>query len=184
MRKIVFASLMLVLFVLFEGCKKGDTGEQGPQGNEGLQGPRGAQGSTGTANVIYSDWLSTTAGEWKDTTLTNFTRSQRVFKTASALTQPVLDSGVVMVYLRDAFNTTYSLPLTYNVSPSRVHNFIPMVGKFLFFEYATDGSGGFVVLTNKYRYIIIPGGVKTGGRLKNWQSMNYKEVCLALGIPE
>lgn len=116
--------------------------------------------------------------------MTNITQAKRVYKTASALTQPILDSGVMMVYLRDAFNMTYQLPFTYNISPARVHNYIPLVGKFLFYEYATDGSGGVSSTTNRYRYILIPGGVKTGGRMLNWNQMGYKELCSRLGIPE
>ncbi len=173
--------------IMFSACKKGDTGPagpQGPQGAPGTTGSTGGTGATGSANVIYSDWLSVTAAEWKDTTMTNIGQAKRIYKNASALTQQILDSGVMLVYLRDAFNTTYQLPFTYNLNPARLHNYIPMAGKFLFYEYALDGTGGVSSTTNRYRYILIPGGVKTTGRMASWSQATYKEICNQLGIPE
>lgn len=193
MRRNVVLLITAVAVFVFSACKKGDTGATGPQGSQGPQGAAGATGATGaagatgatgSANVIYSDWLSVTAAEWKDTSMTNITQAKRIYKTAGALTQQILDSGVMLVYLRDAFSMTYQLPFTYNISPARVHNYIPLVGRFLFYEYATDGSGGVSSTTNKYRYILIPGGVKTNGRVRNWKQMSYGEVCGLLQIPE
>lgn len=116
--------------------------------------------------------------------MTNITRAQRVLKTATALTQPILDSGVILVYLKDPATSTYQLPFTYNISPARVHSYIPTLGKFVFYEYSTDGSGGVPSTTNKYRYVIIPGGVKTGKTNEQWGRMSYKEICKAFQIPE
>ena len=164
-------------------CQKGDTGPQGPAGP---QGPQGNQGASGTAaNVIYSDWLTVTAGEWKDTVMTNITAAKRIIKIASKLTQPILDSGVILVYLKDPIiNTIYQLPLQYNINPVRIHNYIPRVGSFIFYEYSTDGTGGAASTINQYRYVIIPGLVRTTGRVMNWNQMSYAEVCRILEIPE
>jgi hypothetical protein len=177
-------SLFLFISILMVSCQKGDTGPVGPVGPAGPTGPQGPQGATGTTNVIYSDWLSVSAEEWKDTTMANVTRAQRVIKTASALTQNIIDNGVILVYLNNDVTNYYQLPFTYNINPARVHNYIPLVGKFIFYEYATNGSGGLTSTTNKYRYILIPGSIKTNGRTLNWSSMNYKEVCKSLSIPE
>lgn len=171
----------LLFSITFYCCKKGETGPAGPAGP---QGPQGSQGSTGSANVIYSDWLSVSASEWKDTVMTNIPRAQRVIKTASALTQQILDSGVILAYLKDVANNIYPLPFTYNINPARVHGFVPNIGKFTFYEYATDGTGGVPSTTNRYRYILIPGGTKTGGRLVDWSKFSYMEICRFLRIPE
>ncbi|HEU4860481.1 MAG TPA: hypothetical protein VFT15_11610, partial [Chitinophagaceae bacterium] len=107
-------------------CEKGDTGPQGPAGPQGPQGAQGIQGTPGAANVVYSDWLSVTAGEWKDTVMTNITAAKRIIKTASKLTQPILDSGVILAYLKDpVINTIYQLPFSYNINPVRIHAYIP-----------------------------------------------------------
>ena len=184
MKHTIPSIIFTLLLAVFFGCQKGDTGPQGPAGPQGPVGPQGPQGNPGTTNVIYSDWLSTTAAEWKDTVMTNITQAVRVIKPASAITQPILDSGVMLVYLKDYVNTIYQLPFSYNINPVRVHNYIPVVGKIIFYEYATNGSGGYVDILHKYRYIIIRGTVKTNGRVRDWKQMSYEEVCNALNIPE
>jgi hypothetical protein len=192
-------SLAFLCGVLFS-CKKGDDGAQGPAGPQGAQGPAGATGAqgpagatgatgatgaAGSANVISSSWLSVSMSDWKDTTMTNIPPAQRVIKSAPMLTQPILDNGVILVYIKSVQEATINqLPFTYSNASPRVHNYIPQLGGIILYEYAIDGSGGVASTDYQYRYILIPGGLNDGRMAKDWKKMSYKEICSALQIPE
>lgn len=49
MNKKLLLIVFLLILVLVQGCKKGDTGPQGPAGPQGIQGVKGDNGS-----MIYS----------------------------------------------------------------------------------------------------------------------------------
>ena len=194
------ASFFLCVAIL-HSCKKGDPG---PAGATGPVGPGGPAGPIGAANVKYSDWF--TPGPYTSTTvfgISNFTYD----KAAPAITQPVLDSGLVLTfgkllgYAASFWPTTQvaQLPisLTYKqgttimtdtwsarAQPQKLTiNFINSV------NYYTNISP-----QHQFRYIIIPGGSKislTSGRkaslrqvAENYQYMSYSEICNALNIPE
>jgi hypothetical protein len=90
-QKIFFQFSLFTLMVVIVLSSCGKIGLTGPAG------PQGAQGDTGTANVIYSQWDSTLTG-------TNDLWS------APAITQGVLDSAVILVYVRQE-GVVYQLPL-------------------------------------------------------------------------
>src|SRR5690348_15878845 len=81
-RKVVISTMILLVVFVF-ACKKGDTGPAGPQG------------STGTANVIYSDWFSPST--WTMTTVLGIKHFDYTRPTP-AITQGIIDSGVVLTY--------------------------------------------------------------------------------------
>jgi hypothetical protein len=186
-----YTMLLLTAVIVFAtACQKGDDGAQGPagpQGATGATGATGAQGPAGTANVIYSDWFQFASADWKDTIMTNFNKATRAIKTASQVTQVILDRGVVLAYLKTEDGSgPYQLPFTWNKNPARSLGIIPSMGKILFYNYALDDSGGNVLAPNhQYRYIIIPGGTVTNGRLiADYKSMSYEEVCQYFNIPQ
>ncbi|WP_276482470.1 hypothetical protein [Paraflavitalea pollutisoli] len=179
---ILLSSLMLVL--VMTQCKKGDTGPQGPAG------PQGPQGPVGTPNVIYSEWF--TATPWiKDTVFGIW--GFKYNKPVPAITQPVLDSGVVLVYGK---------LLGYNpaVWPTTQVAQLPILITYLqsgktqtdtWSGLATPGNLRirFVNNTNEYnviatqhqfRYIVLPGGKKDA----RVAQLTYAQVCKMYRIPE
>jgi hypothetical protein len=91
----VLAGLAIALGLTFAACKKGDTGPAGPAGTNG---------ANGNANVVSS---TVTATSWAYTA-----PSWKVSFTYAAITQAVIDKGVVLVYAKvgNAYN---QLPLTF-----------------------------------------------------------------------
>jgi hypothetical protein len=91
----VMAGLALTLGLTFSSCKKGDTGPAGPAGTNG---------TNGNANVVSS---TVTATGWSYTS-----PSWKVSFTYAAITQAIIDKGVVLVYAKvgNAYN---QLPLTF-----------------------------------------------------------------------
>jgi hypothetical protein len=179
----------------------GPTGATGPIGPAGPVGPQGPAG--GNANVIYSDWTNFVVTNWS-APLSFFGVMQRSYTiTTATITNSIYDQGLVFVYIRfagDPPNTAHLLPYIYNYTlPSgqqiradihiggfdMIYNNISNVGT----DPGTLGTG------NAYRYVIIPGGVG-GGRMASGQqnyfgyttdqlkAMSYREICIALGIPE
>ena len=99
----------------------------------------------------------------------------------TSLTQSILSGGAVHVYwavLGDTAGHVRQLPFTEVVgSITYSHNPKYSVGNIKIETNNTSMSS-----TNKYRYIMIPGGV-LGGR-SSIDFTNYREVLRQLGIPE
>jgi hypothetical protein len=121
MKQPKFASLFLLAAILVTvfACTKsgptggtGATGPTGPTGPAGGTGPAGPQGDTGVANVRYSQWTDII---WTKAP-TGAATSQQIV--ATGITNQILDSGFVLVYLRpdSSINSPYLLPYTAFVS--------------------------------------------------------------------
>jgi len=217
MKTILCVAIMALSIV---SCKKGDpgpagaTGPAGPAGAAGPAGPAGAAGSSGAANVIYSDWFTPTSYT-KETVfgINGFYYIQ----TATDITQNILDSGTVIVYAKlNQYNTTLwpttqvaPLPvsLTYvsgGTTMTDTWSGLASLGQ-LKVRFVNDQNAynNYNSSKNKFRYIIIPGGVHSAsytpgtvtrsgnvldaGTLQNisnnYTSMSYEEVCDKLGVP-
>jgi hypothetical protein len=172
---------------------KGDSGATGPKGDTGVagtNGTNGAQGPAGSSNVIYSNWFadSTLNVPWADTTLPATGETMgRAFKYAPDITSGILDSGVVMVYVRHySLIGPQLLPLL--ISDLQL-NFVPEQGSILFYINGLTSSTPYPGSTYppgdfEYRYIIIPGSIKASGRKINPTAMTYSEICKTYHIPE
>ncbi len=177
------ASWVLAVFVLFiVGC-------------EGSEGPRGPAGPAGTANVIYSDWFS--PATWESENF--FGTAERTYTmTAPGLTQEIIDSGVVMVYMRfmGVYPAIMQLPLVLD-DQSYSFSFRAQAGsiKVVYYDMnapATDP--GAIPSSNQVRYVLVPGGVidetaasmgTTAGKLvDSLEGMSYGEACGLFGITE
>jgi hypothetical protein len=67
-----------------------------------------------------------------------------------------------------------------------VLNIAPQPGYILFYVsdlVHNDATGYYPSPDFEYRYIIIPGGVLTGGRKRDPHTMSYNEVCATYNIP-
>jgi hypothetical protein len=160
-------------------CQKGNTGPAGPTGATGTTGTTGAtgaagpQGPAGTANVIYSAWFTPSAYT-KDTV---FSIYQLYYNdSASAITQTVLDSGVVITFGKlDGYTQTIwptnqvaELPITITyMEASTVYtdtwSALATLGN-LRIQFVDDlnlYSG--ISNAHQFRYVIIPGGTSVSG---------------------
>src|SRR5882762_7992904 len=118
-------AFVLSVVLLATACSKtGPTGPQGTTGAAGPQGPTGPQGPQGNANVftdtfslVSADWLWNSGYTYSNSnsgTVTYFTRYHDV--TFSKITQGMLDSGMVVVYLApnaNDLNQWAPLPYTF-----------------------------------------------------------------------
>ena len=206
MRIRTFGLLLFAAPLFIVACKKGDTGPAGAAG------PTGPQGPAGSPNVIYSQWF-TPASYIKDTIFGIYGFSYT--KATTDITQVTLDSGVVIVYAKLlGYNpliwpTTQvgKLPisLTYIQGTTMTDTWTgtETPGN-LKIRFVNDHNYyGSIATSHQFRYIVIPGGVKStvasvkpglqtgkGSQMDiqavaaNYQQMSYAEVCQRLNIPE
>jgi hypothetical protein len=205
-------ALFAFVFILASCTKEGPEGPIGPQGPQGTpgsagtvgltgatgstgptgpQGPVGPAGAAGTANVIYSAWFSPAA--WTPTTGFN---DFSFDKTAPSLTQAAIDNGAVLGYVKITTETTVrplSTTINTGITGLATYGFnlpAPNVVRYTL----TRASGGTYtpLITDQFRYIIIPGAV-AGGRmiggaargysLEQLRQMSYEQVRTLLNIP-
>ncbi|MBO9198663.1 MULTISPECIES: collagen-like triple helix repeat-containing protein [Niastella] len=177
----------LILLVIFS-CKKGDTGPQGPAG------PTGAQGPVGSPNVTYSEWFTPPA--YTATTIFGI-KNFDYTRSTPAITQAIIDSGMVLTYGKmSGYSTTIwpagqvgQLPisLTYVQGGTQTDTWsaYDSVGKLRINFTNSVNYYSSISVAHSFRYIIIPGGAKVsgGGRHADYHSMSYGDVCDLLNIP-
>ena len=176
----LITGLAAIIFLSLAACEKtgpqGPAGAAGPVGPAGPTGPQGPQGPAGTANVVYSRWTNGSAWTLDGTTgLVFFNMS------TTSLTQSILSNGIIHVYwavLGDTAGHVRELPFVESVGGTvYFHNPKYSVG-----NIRIEASNTSMAPSNRYRYILIPGGV-LGGR-SSIDFSNYREVLRELGIPE
>jgi len=160
-----FVVLSSLVAIVAMGCSKGTTGPAGPAGPKGPAGPD---------SVVHSAWTALAM---------TFNTTDSLYEqtiTAPAITQRILDSGVIVTYLSIVDNNNVT-----NVVNASVY-FIN--------EIFTPGSialGSRVDYTGfNYRYVIIPGTIVAGhmvsGPAKGYtqnqlETMGYDAVQKLLG---
>lgn len=164
-------SAVLICSLLLLSCKKGDTGPAGSTGSAGSTGPAGPTGATGSANVIYSAWF-TPATYVKDTVFGIY--GFIYDKATTDITQPILDSGLVLVYGKlDGYiasvwptaqvaalpiNITYMIGSTPNID---TWSALATVGNLRIQLQSSLNAYGSISNAHKFRYILVPGGSKS-----------------------
>ncbi|HWZ58979.1 MAG TPA: collagen-like protein [Gemmatimonadaceae bacterium] len=188
--------------VFVAACSNGSTGPQGAQGPAGVQGP------AGSPNVQYSAWF--TPNPWvEDTVFGLFNFNYTV--AAPAITQTILDSGVVLTYGKlDGYITA--------IWPTDQVALMPIVVSYLasgttetdtWSAFATPDTlrinmvnntnlyGG-ISTAHQFRYVVVPGGVTAaaagevvvrgtvGARYtrQELQAMSYAQVAQLFHIPD
>ena len=193
------SAFWFLLIVLMGGlqfsCSK--DGPAGPQGAAGPQGPAGAAGSAGpagSANVIYSAWFLTGSSGW-DTVAANtgtYGAYAMYDKTVAGLTQDIIDNGIVLAYMKGDPTTGLAddvFPLPYTIGPgfgfTDHWDFVLNTAGNIRFLYKSDFPWTPTELAGiSFRYVIVPGGVASVGRVRDPRKMTYDEVCQAYGIPK
>ena len=161
----------LLLALVFSCAKEGPTGAVGPTGatgSTGATGTTGPTGATGTANVIYSDWIST-----------SFTGSGTSYIgniTAPKITQEVLDKADIRVYWSEN-GRVLSLPYAETVGSTTytVHQ--------RFYVGRIELKSSYSLNPQLFRYVIIPGGV-AGGRKAVIDLNDYATVKAYYNLPD
>lgn len=179
MKKFLFP-VVITLAVLHFSCKKGSAGPEGPQGPAGPQGP----------GATYSPWFLTGTG-WDTTLAAPYGGVAAFDRAASGITQGIIDSGIVLAYMKGDPTTGLAdevFPLPYSVGVgfgfTDLWDFVLNAPGNIRFLYKSDVPWSPTELgTISFRYIIVPGST-AGGRMLDPRKMTYQEVCKAYGIPE
>ena len=176
-----FRVLSLLCVVMITGmiaCKKGDTGPAGAAGAAGTNGTPGATGPAGPDSVITSTW-----------TLVNYTTYQLgatntdtfyiATMTASAVTQAVIDGGVVNTYVEFADTATNGTGLFQ--ADYWFPTVIVGVGQILLASQDVTLNG----ILN-FRYIVIPAAIVVAQEAKGvtvdqLKHMTYAQVQKIIG---
>lgn len=176
--------VLISTLALATACKKAEKGDVGPAGPSGAAGATGATGAvgttgatgaTGSANVIYSAWQTSPTAS-RDTTVDGTcVRIRHLY--APSLTQGILDSGLVITYMRVGSIGPYQLPYTSDAggATNQIGCIYNKNKIFIYREtfgscrFTSASAGTAPVLVNlpqslEYRYVIVPGTI-SGGRL-------------------
>jgi hypothetical protein len=209
MQKLNKVGMVLVIIassaILFAGCSKstGPAGATGPQGTTGATGPTGPTGPQGNANVVVdtfklvnSQWLYnddyilyTSGGSYTEW----FTRYYKA--TFSAITQGVLDSGIVMVYMTPNItdNNQWSpVPYTFDSGDGYSFNFVYVTSpgtvelEFYFSDETTTATpptlSNYVMSTYTFKLVAVTGSLATSMEKNKIDHSNYAQVANFLGL--
>ena len=157
----VFGAVALAII----GCSKGSTGPQGPVG------------PAGPDSVIHSKWI-TLSMDLNVTTGGDSIYTQTI--AAPAITQKILDSGIVLSYLMFQDNTNATNIVS--AAPYFINEFFypAAIDLVSFNDYSGLG----------YRYVLVPGTVVTGNvvsgpakglTIKQLKDMSYSAVVKLAG---
>jgi hypothetical protein len=136
----VSLAAVAVALVLFSSCSKGPKGDTGATG---------AAGPAGPDNVFYSPWLTLTMTDSVEASFNNDTVAvQNVF--APAITQPILDSGLVLEYIEVLDNNGNTIEEN---AEANMECTLSLGAIYLNAPFDFSGFG--------FRYVAIPGSVLT-----------------------
>jgi hypothetical protein len=206
MQKLNRVAMVLVIMasstILFTGCSKstGPAGATGLQGATGAAGPTGPQGNANvmvdTFTLVSSQWL------WNDNYILFtgggsytewFTRYYKA--TFSAVTQGVLDSGMVMVYMTPNLtnNNQWSpVPYTFDTGDEYAYAFVYVtspgtVELEFYFADATNTAtpptlSTFAMPSYKFKLVAVTGTIATSMQKSKIDHSNYAQVANFLGL--
>ena len=168
---LIRVSVVVLLSLSIVSCQKGDTGPAGATGAAGAAGATGATGAhgpAGSANVFYSDWF--TPGSYTKDTV--FGIYQFYYNdSTTAITQAILDSGVVITFGQLDGYTTAIWPTSQVAALPITISYIEGATTYTdtWSALATPGNLQIQFVDNlnlyngisnahKFRYVIIPAG--------------------------
>jgi hypothetical protein len=174
--------LGMALITMIVSCGKdgpaGPAGSAGPAGPQGPSGPAGPAGATGTANVIYSDWISTT---WlpdtvKQGSVVIDTLGWYADISAPKLDTAILNRGEIKTYLN--LSTVVTSPF---IVPLPYFDGGVLINAYYFPQTVELYSNVQINNGIKVRYVLIPGGTHARSAI-NWN--DYKQVQTYLGLKD
>ncbi|MCR6639942.1 MAG: collagen-like protein [Sporocytophaga sp.] len=204
MKNFKLLTILIFAFIVVTSCnKKGDPGPAGPAGNTG---PKGEQGDPGTSNIMYSDWFL-----YDPTYITqNFSFISMEVPVPQLTDEFINNGGTVLVFFgskpEDQTSVTgikplptwgkegyqnvpdpnavyFELDYTYNKSLLNIsfivtQNLSKLTDRYYFF------TNVFKPDNIRFRYVLIPGGVKINQRVDQIDLKNYQEVKSYYHLPE
>jgi hypothetical protein len=206
MQKSNCVGMMLVIIatstILFTGCSKstGPAGATGPQGATGATGPTGPQGNANvkvdTFTLTSSQWLwndnyvlFTGGGSYTEW----FTRYYKA--TFSAVTQGVLDSGIVLVYMTPNLQNTNQwspLPYTFDTGDGYAYDFVYVTSpgtvelEFYFADATNTASppalSTYAMASYTFKLVAVTGSIATSMEKSKIDYSNYAQVAGFLGL--
>lgn len=186
----------IILVVGLIACE-GPAGPEGPQGAQGLQGEQGPQGEEGNANVVAdtltltnTDWLWNSI-LWVQTTPSGASgySTRYVDLTIPAITEDILNSGQVSVYMENAPSFTpgawVSLPLEFSFTSYSINYKFEIFEGLIRLHYyharndpnATPPSTqDQVIPTRLYKWVVIEGDFAAKMDASGIDMSNHDEV--------
>ena len=161
LKQIGLIMLIGIFTVMINGCAK--------DGAPGAQGPAGVNGN---ANVLGSNTISVTSSDW---TLSGYYTTSF---TLPAITQAIVDKGVVMVYEKMGAASWQCMPYTAGIEE---RDFTFAVGTFKIWVHNTDGSATTNPGAQTYRAVAISASNLIAHPNVNWK--NYQEVKTIFNLP-
>jgi hypothetical protein len=199
---------LVIIFVAISifavGCSKtGPAGATGPAGSTGSTGPQGPQGPEGNANVQVSTFTVTNSQWlWNDNYILYtasgsytewFTRYYKA--TFPAVTQGVLDSGLVLVYMTPNLsdNSQWSpVPYTFDTGLGYSYDFVYVTGpgtvelEFYFGDQSPTVTpptlSTYSMATYSFKVVAVTGSIATSMENRQIQYSNYSQVANFLGL--
>jgi hypothetical protein len=203
MQKPNCVGIMLVIIatsaILFGGCSK-STGPAGATGPQGAAGPTGPQGNANvmvdTFTLVSSQWLwndnyvlFTGGGSYTEW----FTRYYKA--TFSAVTQGVLDSGMVMVYMTPNLqnnNQWAPVPYTFDTGDGYAYDFVYVTSpgtvelEFYFADASNTASpptlSTYNMASYTFKLVAVTGSIATSMQKSKIDHSNYAQVANFLGL--
>ena len=163
--KLLAVAVIGIALVSIVSCKKGDTGPAGPAG------------PAGPDSVMHSAWIPLNLSLVGTTSNGDSVYQQTI--TASAITQKILDSGVVLTYFANGDGSI--------VDVSDYSTFLDIaysLGTITVTSYGIDITG------YEVRYVVIPGSILVSNSiLKSYtkeqlKSVDYVTISKALGLSD
>jgi hypothetical protein len=192
-KKSIFIYLLFAAIIFIIGCAKdGETGPagadgvNGANGTNGTNGINGTNGSNGNANVSQSNF-TVNGSDWTYNNLPVWDQSLTVILNDNDITQNIIDSGIVMVYLSLNSPATewFALPFTQKLNGnylSQTWAFAYSLNNVTIKFYFSDGSSPSTPSTNYFKVVVISGTQRIANPNVNWN--NYQEVKAFLNLSE
>jgi hypothetical protein len=149
-------------------------------------GPAGPQGPAGPDSVIHSPWIQLSMTGFLDNNNDTF-YYQAIF--APAITQGVLDSGIILTYLDVPDQTTGADNLV--AAAVYIQEYYAVDSIYLY-SFANGTTSGIDYSGLNYRYVVVRGTISDGTftsgpakglSKKQLQDMSYAAVQKLLGLP-
>ncbi|MCC5942352.1 MAG: hypothetical protein JJU37_12505 [Balneolaceae bacterium] len=145
----------------------------GPKTESGWGEPLDLQGPPGTANVYYSGWLDRV---WNSLDNPNW---KQMSIDEPAVTEELLNTGVILVYVRGLGPQVFAIPFVEMVHSYR---FFAFTGSIELVARSTDGSDVDADWITHVRYVLIPGGVPL--KLSEEILKDYEQVKEIFNLPD
>ena len=181
----MFKKLMLLpLFVgalVFSACE-GPEGPQGLTGPEGPQGSQGPAGQDGNANVQ----AFTVEFDERDAELSEDRTMALYGVETNVITQDIVDSGVVLGFVRPERGVWSAMPFSIAYDPSGNNSvdytleFNYMYEPGAFAAFIRTSSGTLSPIDLDVRFVVIEGAASKNA---SYDFATYKEAAQALGLP-